>query len=184
MALIDTGAHRSLISAKALQTIQYAKGQNQTRQYITADNKKMDIEPFYVNFDVIINNKKFNVINALVLKNHPKRQIILGTPELARHDFVLHERTGKITIGSSPNAIAQRYSINNLNAINAIKPKIAMIKPENDELQQSHQIETETKATIGDTCYMGRAINDWNDETIYDPSELCHGCPKCTTDEN
>ena len=58
MALIDTGAHRSLISAKALHTIQYEKGQNQTRQYITADNKKMDIEPFYVNFDVTINNKK------------------------------------------------------------------------------------------------------------------------------
>ena len=193
MALIDTGAHRSLISSKALSSIEYQRGQAQTRQYITADSKRMDIEPYYVNFDVIINNKKYKVMNALVLKNQPKRQIIIGTPELTRHDFVLHEKSGKITVGTNwQTTIAQRYSVNQVRApVNRIKPKIAMISAENVEHQKpveynenDHKIETDTHATIGDTCYMGRAAQDWSNEQIYDPSQLCLGCPKCTTTEN
>ena len=122
----------------------------------------------------------------MVMKNYPKRQIIIGSPELNVHHAVLKESNGKMIIGKYDQTTAQRYSFAdiNLNAnISKIRAKIAMIKPaENNE--NDHFVDNNTNATIGDTCYMGRAANDINEEHIDDPSDTCKGCPKCTTDEN
>ena len=166
--------------------MQYTVGKNQTRQYVAANNQTIDLEPYYVNFTVLINNKPFTVRNAMVMKSYPKRQIILGAPELNRHHAVLQEANGKMTIGRYEQTIVQRYSIADVGRtinINNIKAKVAMVKPV-EQHENDHYIERTTEATIGDSCYMGRAQHGTHYEVIDDPSDTCKGCPKCTTDEN
>ena len=177
-ALIDTGAHRSVISSKALRNIQYAIGESQTRQYVAANNQAIDLEPYYVNFTVLINKKPFKVRNAMVMRNYPKRQIIIGAPELNAHHATLIEANGKMTIGKYDQTTIQRFSmaqIGTRDSVNKIYAKIAMITPV-EQHEHDHKVDNDTFATIGDTCYMGRAIHDYSNETIYEPDETCQGC--------
>ena len=104
-------------------------GANQTRQYVAANNQTIELEPYYINFTVLINGKPFKIRNAMVMKKYPKKQIILGAPDLNQHWAVLQEATGKMTIGKYNQTTVQRYSINDVgikNNVSAIKPRIAM----------------------------------------------------------
>ena len=64
--MIDTGAHRSVISRKTLEKIQHTVGQPRNRRYIGATNHELQLGPNYVDFKVVIGDKKFPIINALV----------------------------------------------------------------------------------------------------------------------
>ena len=91
-----------------------------------------------------------------------------------------------MTIGKYDQTIIQRYSYADINLkanINKIRANVSMVKPAeyNDD---NHFVDNDTNATVGDTCYMGRAAHDNTTDAIDDPSDTCRGCPKCTTDEN
>ena len=122
----------------------------------------------------------------MVMKNYPRRQIIIGAPDLNHHHAVLHEQNGRMSIGRYDQTTVQRYSIAQIgrkSKINYIKPCIAMISPV-EQHENSHYVDGDTQATIGDTCYMGKAANNLATEEISDPSDTCKGCPRCTTDQN
>ena len=166
--------------------MQFTLGKPQTRQYVAANNQAIDLEPYYVNFDVVINGMNFKVSNAMVMKNYSKKQIIIGAPELSTHNAVLQEATGKMTIGRYNQTTIQRYSLADINIkanVNKIKARVAMIKPAEDN-EDSHFVDNNTNATMGDACYMGRAGHDTTSKEVDEPSDTCKGCPKCTTDEN
>ena len=122
----------------------------------------------------------------MVMKSYPKKQIIIGAPELNYHHAELHESNGQMLLGRYDRTQVQRYSIDQINQnhfINCIKPRICMLSPV-EQHDNDHFVDNDTAATIGDTCYMGRAANDWSNEVIDDPSNTCKGCPRCTTDKN
>ena len=154
---------------------------------MAANNQTIEVEPYYVNFTVFINNKPFTVSNAMVMKNYPRRQIIIGAPELNQHHAILVEATGKMIIGRYNQTSIQRYSITDVGKtinINKINAKVAMISPV-EHHENNHYIERTTEATMGDACYMGRAGHDAS-MTVEDVlmSDTCKGCPKCTNPEN
>ena len=150
---------------------------------MAANNQTIDLLPYYINFKVLINNKSFNIRNAMVMKAYPKKQIIIGAPDLNYHHAVLQEVNGQMTIGRYEQVTVQRYSIAQISKVTCIKPSICMVKPV-EQHDDDHFIDNDTKATIGDTCYMGRAANETKDAVIDDPSDTCKGCPRCTTDSN
>ena len=169
-----------------MRKIQYTIGENQTRQYVAANNQAIELEPYYVNFTVLINNRPFKVKNAMVMKNYPRKQIIIGAPELNAHHAVLLESTGKMNLGRFNQTTVQRFSMAQIGLkenISAIKGKIAVLTPV-EQHDSVHKVDGDTTATVGDTCYMGRAAHDHTNKIIYEPNETCQGCPRCTTNEN
>lgn len=159
------------------------------RQYIAANGQNINLGSNYINVKLIINNKKFLIKNALVTADQPKNQIILGASDLERYGAVLHEKDGRMIIGNANRLTVQRYSWSEIKhtkmktSINQIKGKINVIESV-DQNESVHKIDGDTCATIGDTCYMGKAAHDQYNAEIPEPNETCLGCPKCTTDKN
>ena len=173
--MIDTGAHRSVISNETLQKIEYTVGQLRKRKYIGATNHELQLNPNYVSFKIIIGGKKFPIINALVENNKPDGSMLIGQSDLHNLDATLSEGDGKMAIGRKNRVVVQRYNQKELKEVR--KAKVNMVKKsENEESWQ-------TRATIGDTCHMGGDKENW-EGPIPEPSETCHGCPNCTTDQN
>ena len=173
--MIDTGAHRSVISNETLQKIEYTVGQPRKRNYIGATNHELQLNPNYVSFKIIIGGKKFPIVNALVENNKPDGSMLIGQSDLHNLDATLSEGDGKMAIGRKNRVVVQRYNQNELKSKR--KPKINMVKKKEDEK------DWKTQATIGDTCHMGGDTENW-EKPIPEPSETCHGCPNCTTNEN
>ena len=179
-ALVDTGAHRSVVSLKTLGKIKFEMGQRRRRKYVGATNHEMEAGKYYANFKIIINGQKYPIENALVRdSNESNNELIIGQSDLRNLKAILHEENGIMHIGRSNRTVVQRYNHQEIKKfkINASINTITSNKNEN-ELSSSS-----TQATIGDTCYMGGQVRIENDE-MPEPSQICQGCPKCTTNDN
>ena len=173
--MVDTGAHRSVISKKTLEKIEYTVGQPRNRKYVGATNHELQLDPNYVSFKIIIGKKKFPIINALVDSSNPDGQMLIGQSDLHNLDATLHEGNGKMAIGRRNRLVVQRYNQNEIKSIS--HASVQMVKS-NDK-----DTEIRTTATIADTCHMGGDRENL-EKPIPEPSETCKGCPSCSTDKN
>ena len=159
------------------------------RQYVAANGQNIDLGNNYINFKLLINNKKFHIRDAIVTADQPKNQIILGASDLERFGAILNEANGEMTLGNKNRTMIKRYSWTEIKSnkmktnLNSIKGHVKTISSV-DQNESVHKIDGDTSATIGDTCYMGMAFNHSYNDDVPDPSETCLGCPKCTTTEN
>ena len=178
-AMIDTGAHRSVISFKTIEKIEFEMGEKRKRKYVGATNHEMKAGKYYANFKIIINGKKFPIQNALVNdSNETTDEFIIGQADLKNLKAILHEENGIMYIGRSNRTVVQRYNHSEIKSLKS-NAMVKMVKSVEHLTGKSWQ----TQATIGDTCYMGGAIQNIKNE-IPEPSETCNGCPKCTTEDN
>ena len=184
-AMVDTGAHRSVISRKTLEKIQYSVGQPRNRRYIGATDHELQLGPNYVNFKVIIGDKKFPISNALVENSKPDGQMLLGQADLHNLKATLYEEDGKMVIGRSNRVVVQRFTQKEMKMKR--NANISMVK-QKEELNSAEKEngpirDWTTTATIADTCHMGGDIENLQ-KPIPEPSETCKGCPSCSTDKN
>ena len=94
-AMVDTGAHRSVISFKTIEKIQFEMGEKRKRRYVGATNHEMKAGNYYANFKIVIDGKKFPIENALVRDSKdPTDEFILGQSDLKNLKAVLHEENG------------------------------------------------------------------------------------------
>ena len=174
-AMVDTGAHRSVISRKTLEKIEYTVGQPRNRKYIGATNHELQLDSNYVSFKIIMGGKKFPILNALVDNNNPDGQMLIGQADLHNLNATLYEGNGEMAIGRKNRIVVQRYNQNEIKSKS--HARVQMVKSEENE------IEIRTTATIADVCHMGGDRENW-EGTIPEPSETCKGCPSCSTDKN
>ena len=180
ISLIDTGAHRSVISLKTLEKIKFEMGQKRRRKYVGATNHEMKAGKYYANFKIVIQNKKFPIIDALVKDtNDDNDEFIMGQADLKNLKAILYEENGKMEIGRSNRIVVQRFDCDQIKKERNVASVYMVKTGKNGKIENTNA----TMATIGDTCYMGG--KKWADaENIPDPNEICQGCPSCTTNEN
>ena len=185
-AMVDTGAHRTVISRKTLEKIQYTVGQPRNRRYVGATDHELQLGPNYVNFKIVIKNKKFPIVNALVENSKPDGQMLIGQADLQNLNATLYEGDGKMTIGRSNRITVQRYTQKEIKrnaSISMVKSKNELDSATTNENEDQPIRDWTTTATIADTCHMGGDRENW-EGTIPEPSETCKGCPSCSTDKN
>ena len=181
--MVDTGAHRSVISFKTLEKIEFEMGQRRKRKYVGATNHEMKAGNHYANFKIIINGKKFPIENALVRdSSDTSDELIMGQSDLKNLKAVLHEENGIMHIGRSNRTVVQRYNHTEMKVLKS-NARVFTIKSGTEESEDREERSWRTHATIGDTCYMGGDISNVRDE-VPDPSDTCKGCPRCTTNDN
>ena len=178
--LIDTGATQSVVPSSIAEQMDYEIGTRCRRTFVGANEQALNVEKYYINFDVRLeNNKKYRLKNALIL-DIKSDQILLGQFDLERLKAVINCEDGTIQLGRSKRAIFQMNRKNgNIKMVKGIDIQNQHFE---EIVQQYHKNRpdnwslepTEAEAS---SCYQGGN----GDEP--DLSNMCSGCPKCISEE-
>ena len=178
--LIDTGATQSVVPSSIANQMEYEVAGRCKRTFVGANEKELQVERYYIDFDVrLANNKKYRLKNALIL-NIDSNQILLGQHDLERLQAKIDCAHGTIEIGRSKRAIFKMERKNEgIKMVKSKKIQQRHFEEVVNEYQRNRPDNWSMEQTIAEApeCYQGGSGEQ------PDISNFCTKCEKCTSEE-